>query len=106
MESWGEDARRLDKMLHVGRQVSVEGILRYNTWVAQDGSHRGSYQIRVRAGLYAAFGKNKKLVDLEGAKAEESVKKVEASVTLPKVQLQQEPLNTAPCSVNTDEIPF
>jgi single-stranded DNA-binding protein len=84
----------------------VEGILRYNTWAAQDGSQRGSYQIRVRAGLYAAFGKNKKLVDLEGAKAEESVKKVEAPVTLPKVQLQQEAVNTAPCSVNTDEIPF
>jgi len=81
----------------------VEGILRYNTWAAQDGSQRGSYQIRVRAGLYAAFGKNKKLVDLEGGKAEESVKKVEAP---PKVQLQQQAINTAPCSVNTDEIPF
>jgi hypothetical protein len=64
------------------------------------------YQIRVRSGLYAAFGKNKKLVDLEAGKAEETVKKVEASPTLPKVQLQQEPPNTAPCSINTDEVPF
>jgi single-stranded DNA-binding protein len=93
-------------MLHVGRQVSVEGILRYNTWTAQDGSQRGSYQIRVRAGLYAAFGKNKKLVDLEAGKSEESVKKVEATATLPKLPLQQEPINTVPCSVNTDEVPF
>jgi single-stranded DNA-binding protein len=106
MESWSEDARRLDKMLHVGRQVSVEGVLRYNTWTTPDGSQRGMYQIRVRSGLYAAFGKNKKLVDLEAGKAEETVKKVEASPTLPKVQMQQEPPNTAPCSVNTDDIPF
>jgi len=106
MESWSEDARRLDKMLHVGRQVSVEGVLRYNTWTTPDGDHRGMYQVRVRSGLYAAFGKNKKLVDLEAGKAAESVKKVEAPPTLPKVQLQQEPINTAPCSVNTDEIPF
>jgi single-stranded DNA-binding protein len=64
MESWGDDARRLEKMLHVGRQVSVEGVLRYNTWTAQDGGQRGIYQVRVRAGLYAAFGKNKKQVEV------------------------------------------
>lgn len=60
MESWGDDARRLSNILHVGRQVAVEGILRYNVWTAQDGSTRGSYQVRVRSGLYSAFGKNKK----------------------------------------------
>ena len=64
MESWGDDARRLEKMLHVGRQLSIEGVLRYNTWTAQDGGQRGIYQVRVRAGLYAAFGKNKKQVEV------------------------------------------
>jgi len=114
MESWGEDARRLDKMLHVGRQVSVEGILRYNTWKAQDGNMRGSYQVRVRAGLYAAFGKNKKLVNQQENSSETSVKKVEVEVLAPVVTLPVVSVNpgvsanveTCPSSVNLDNIPF
>jgi len=60
MEAWGEDAARLRQMCSVGRQISVEGVLRYQTWSTEDGSVRGAYQVRVRSSLYAAFGKNKK----------------------------------------------
>ena len=63
MESWGEDAKRLDRILHVGRQVSIEGVLRYNSWKDSEGNQKGTYQVRVRSGLYSAFGKNKKLVE-------------------------------------------
>jgi len=107
MESWGEDARRLDKMLHVGRQVSVEGILRYNTWKAQDGGMRGSYQVRVRAGLYAAFGKNKKLVNQQENSSETNVKKVEVETQLPVLTpTVYSNVETCPSSVNLDNIPF
>ena len=60
MEAWGEDATRLRQMCSIGRQISVEGVLRYQTWSTEDGSVRGAYQVRVRSSLYAAFGKNKK----------------------------------------------
>jgi hypothetical protein len=58
MEAWGDDAKRLETLLYVGRQVAVSGSLRYNTWKAQDGSQRATYQVRVRAGQYSIFGKN------------------------------------------------
>lgn len=63
MEAWGEDATRLRQLCSIGRQISVEGVLRYQTWSAEDGSKRGAYQVRVRSSLYAAFGKNKKKED-------------------------------------------
>lgn len=58
LEAWGDDAKRLDTLLYVGRQIAVSGSLRYNTWKAQDGSQRATYQVRVRAGQYSIFGKN------------------------------------------------
>lgn len=58
MEAWGDDAKRLSSLVYVGRQMSVTGSLRYNTWKAQDGSQRATYQVRVRAGQYSLFGKN------------------------------------------------
>jgi single-strand DNA-binding protein len=58
MEAWGDDAKRLGTLLYVGRQVAMAGSLRYNTWKAQDGSQRATYQVRVRAGQYSVFGKN------------------------------------------------
>lgn len=112
MESWGDDAKRLDKMLHVGRQVSVEGILRYNCWQAQDGSQRGTYQVRVRAGLYAAFGKNKKLVERPDGTPISSGNQVDLSAAVgeaPKIQMQQDlprTIDTTSSAVNTEEIPF
>lgn len=58
IESWGDDAKRLTNLLYVGRQMALAGTLRYNTWQAQDGSHRSTYQVRVRASQYSLFGKN------------------------------------------------
>jgi single-stranded DNA-binding protein len=58
IESWGDDAKRLTNLLYVGRQMALAGTLRYNTWQAQDGSHRATYQVRVRASQYSLFGKN------------------------------------------------
>ena len=78
MESWGDDAKRLDKLLHVGRQVSVEGVLRYNSWKDSEGNVKGTYQVRIRSGLYSAFGKNKKLVEkADGTPVSSGYKKVE-----------------------------
>jgi len=58
VESWGDDAKRLTTLLYVGRQMALAGTLRYNTWQTQDGSHRATYQVRVRASQYSLFGKN------------------------------------------------
>ena len=60
VEAWGDDAKRMTANLHVGRQLAVTGVLRYNTWTTQDGQQRGMYQVRVKSGTYAFFGKNKK----------------------------------------------
>ena len=65
MDGWGDDAKRLAKLVHVGRGLSVEGNLRYNAWQTNDGEQRCSYQVRIRSGLYQAFGKNKNLVEKE-----------------------------------------
>jgi hypothetical protein len=103
MESWGEDAIRLEKLLHVGRQVSVEGVLRYNTWVAQDGNTRGIYQVRVRAGLYAAFGKNKKLVEGVQKTNESPTNYSPQPVMLPTMNYAK-PVDAFP--VSEEEVPF
>ena len=103
MESWGEDAIRLEKMLHVGRQVSIEGVLRYNTWAAQDGSTRGMYQVRVRAGLYSAFGKNKKLVEVVQKVSESTTHYSPQPIMLPKMEYTK-PVDAS--VVNEEEVPF
>ena len=59
MVAWHDDARRLEQLIHVGRQMSLEATLRYNTWTSKEGQERGSYQFHVRSGLYSVFGKNK-----------------------------------------------
>lgn len=98
VESWGDDAKRLDSLLFVGRQMSLCGTLRFNTWKAQDGSQRSTYQVRVRSTLYTVFGENKKRKEAETAKAPQ------APVTVAPLSIQ---VNAdAPCSVNTDDIPF
>ena len=98
VESWGDDAKRLDSLLFVGRQMSLCGTLRFNTWKAQDGSQRSTYQVRVRSTLYTVFGENKKRKEAETAKAPQ------APVTVAPLPIQ---VNAdAPCSVNTDDIPF
>ena len=59
MESWGDDAKRIQMLGHKGRQMVLEGILRYSTWQTADGQQRGGYSVRTRAGLYQFFGKKK-----------------------------------------------
>jgi single-stranded DNA-binding protein len=105
IESWGDDAKRLNSLLFVGRQMSLCGTLRYNTWQAQDGSQRSTYQVRVRSTLYTVFGENKKKKEAEVAKP------VTNPVVVTPLPAQQGPdarvLGAGtPCSVNTDDVPF
>jgi len=94
LDGWGEDAKRLQKLLHVGRGVSIEGTLRYNTWVNNAGESRSSYQVRIRSGMYQAFGKNKNLVERpDGTPVSGGWKKKEEGT----------PVDAAPCSV---DVPF
>jgi len=105
IESWGDDAKRLNSLLFVGRQMSLCGTLRYNTWQAQDGSQRSTYQVRVRSTLYTVFGENKKKKEAEVAKPTSN------SVVVTPLPAQQGPDAQVigagvPCSVNPDNVPF
>jgi len=113
MEAWGDDARRMSTNLHVGRQIAVTGALRYNTWTTQDGQQRGIYQVRVKSGTYAFFGKNKKKEEKNELKAINTGNKFESpagvvaepyqsAVQLPPMQ-QDYPLQASP---NSDGVPF
>ena len=114
MEAWGDDAKRMTNGLHVGRQITVLGSLRYNTWTTQDGQQRGMYQVRVKAGQYAFFGKNKKKEEQEEIRAVTTSERFAApvaavaepyqsSVVRPPLALQQDDLSTTPSS---DGVPF
>lgn len=105
IESWGDDAKRLNSLLFVGRQMSLCGTLRYNTWTAQDGSQRSNYQVRVRSTLYTVFGENKKRKEAEEAKTAASPVVV---TPLPVQQVNDVRMVSpgTPCSVNTDDVPF
>lgn len=59
IEAWEDDAKRIDMLGHKGRQMIMEGILRYSTWQSAEGQTRGGYSIRTRSGLYQFFGKKK-----------------------------------------------
>lgn len=112
MESWGEDAARLEKMCSVGRQLSVEGVLRYNTWNGEDGATRGAYQVRIRSSLYAAFGKNKKKDEQDELRTVVSENRFEAPKTVVAEPYQSSVHTPLPMqqegfkSVSGDEIPF
>jgi single-strand DNA-binding protein len=97
MEAWGDDAKRLGSLLYVGRQMAVTGSLRYNTWKAQDGSQRATYQVRVRAGQYSVFGKNQ---------PKEEQGEVKAAAPQVKLPMQQGPVTPATTEVVGDSIPF
>jgi single-stranded DNA-binding protein len=99
VESWGDDAKRLEALLYVGRQMALTGALRYNTWTAQDGSQRGTYQVRVRASQYSVFGKNQPKV------GENQVGAPVAKAATPAQNLPMQQ-NLAPCSIEEDSVPF
>jgi single-stranded DNA-binding protein len=80
IECWGDDAKRLSSLLYVGRQMSLAGSLRYNTWTAQDGSPRSTYQVRVRSSQYSLFGKNQNQNQNVSNDTDKSVDRVPANV--------------------------
>jgi hypothetical protein len=93
IESWGDDAKRLSSLLFVGRQMTLAGSLRYNSWQTQGGESRATYQVRVRSSQYSVFGKNQP----------KATEEVTAAKTAPKLPLQQD---SAPCSLEPDGVPF
>lgn len=95
VESWGDDAKRLSSLLFVGRQMTVSGSLRYNTWKTQEGEQRGVYQVRVKSSQYSVFGKNQNKAENEAPVAAKSCP--------PKLPMQQD---LTPSSVEMDGIPF
>lgn len=111
MEAWGDDAKRMTTNLHVGRQMAVTGVLRYNTWTTQDGQQRGMYQVRVKSGTYAFFGKNKKKEEQNELRAINTGNRFEspAAVTAEPYQssVQLPPLQQdVPVGINNDDVPF
>lgn len=92
IESWGDDAKRLGNLLYVGRQMALSGSLRYNTWTAQDGSARSTYQVRVRSSQYSLFGKN------QGQAGSQSSTVVQPVVKQPEPALPVVSGVGAPCS--------
>jgi len=108
LDSWGEDARRLTKLIHVGRGCSIEGMLRYNTWVnSKDGTTGSSYQVRIRSGLYQCFGKNKNLVEKpDGTPVSGGYKKEQNQEVEVVPAGQQQPQEVVTNQVSMDEIPF
>jgi single-stranded DNA-binding protein len=104
LDSWGEDAKRLTKFIHVGRSCSVEGVLRYNTWKDGNGNDAFAYQVRIRSGLYQCFGKNKNLVEKEdGTPVSSGYTRTKPEE---KTVAQAPSVDATPCSVEVDEIPF
>jgi single-stranded DNA-binding protein len=83
----------------------VEGVLRYNLWQAQDGSQRGTYQIRVRAGMYSVFGKNKNREEQAKVKNELSEENLCSPASVSKPPAQPARKAYAP-TVDEDSVPF
>ena len=111
MEAWGDDAKRMTTNLHVGRQMAVTGVLRYNTWTTQEGQQRGMYQVRVKSGTYAFFGKNKKKEEQNELRAVNTGNRFESptGVTAEPYQsaVQLPPLQQdVPVGINNDDVPF
>jgi hypothetical protein len=83
IECWGDDAKRLNSLLYVGRQMALAGSLRYNTWTAQDGSPRSTYQVRARSSQYSLFGKNQNQNQNVSNDTDKPVDRVPAGVVSP-----------------------
>jgi single-stranded DNA-binding protein len=86
-------------------------VLRYNTWTTQDGQQRGMYQVRVKSGTYAFFGKNKKKEEQNELRAVNTGNRFEspAAVTAEPYQssVQLPPLQQdVPAGINGDDVPF
>ena len=60
VESWGNDAERMKKFLFVGRQLSLGGVLKFESWKDKEGNLRSNYKVKIRSQQYSFFGKNQK----------------------------------------------
>ena len=60
IESWGDDAKRMQKFVFVGRQLSLGGALKFDCWTDKEGTTRSNYKVRVKSAQYSFFGKSKK----------------------------------------------
>ena len=76
IESWGDDAKRMQKFVFVGRQLSLGGALKFDCWTDKEGVMRSNYKIRVKSAQYSFFGKNKKTEEIE-KKIDDVIKQVE-----------------------------
>jgi len=111
VEAWGDDCKRIERLGHVGRMMSLEGVLRYSTWRTSDGEERGGYSVRARSGLYQFFGKNKKkdeeaeVVMVTTGKKHEAPSAVKAEPYQSSVR-QSVALNPVVIDDDTDDLPF
>ena len=104
LESWENDARFLKNLLYEGRQLSVGGTLKFESYQDKEGKQCAKYKVRVRSQQYSLFGKNK---EAEEARKEiiETVKEIvqEAKpVQSPKSVNWQ----SSPVVPENDDVPF
>ena len=76
IESWGDDAKRMQKFVFVGRQLSLGGALKFDCWTDKEGATRSNYKVRVKSAQYSFFGKSKKTEEIE-KKIDDVIKQVE-----------------------------
>jgi single-strand DNA-binding protein len=90
VEVFGKQAQIAQEYLRKGRQVYVEGSIRYDEWTDKDGNRRNTTRIRVS-------GPNSRIV-LLGGRSE------------PGARLNEEPRSNVPTSddgpVTEDDVPF
>ena len=109
IEAWGDDCTRIERLGHVGRLMSMEGVLRYSTWTNPEGQKRGGYSIRTRAGLYSFLGPNKKKKESEEVRMVSGGQKHEAPtpVIAEPYQSAVQPSPTATvAAADNDDLPF
>jgi single-stranded DNA-binding protein len=111
IEAWGDDCKRIERLGHVGRLMSMEGVLRYSTWTNAEGQQRGGYSIRTRSGLYSFLGANKKKRESEEVRMVSSTQKNEAPKAVIAEPYQSAVQPSAPATTSApvadaDNLPF
>ena len=98
IEAWGEEAKRFDKHVYVGRSLALGGALKFDCWTAKDGSKQGGYKVSAKNAQHALFGKSQKTEEKTETK------------TTPQVfdSPHQQAMSTPPVKSqkDDDEIPF
>ena len=88
IESWGDDAKRMQKFIFVGRQLSLGGTLKFDCWTDKEGVMRSNYKIRVKSAQYSFFGKNKKAEEKEAPQVFDSPH--QQAIAPPAVEIKKE----------------